>query len=232
MTSPAGLAPFSGPSSDVRILVAEDSVLFREGSLLRLLTDAGHVVVSDVGDADALLAAAREHDVDLVVADVRMPPGMNKTTARSPRSSCDHRSPTADRASVTARRDPARHAPRRNRVVRLPVEGPGAPRRRLPGRRHESRGGWDRSRPGCGPGTGHIEPRRVTRSGDLTPREREVLELAAEGRSNTSIAQAPRHHRAHRRDAHAHDLSKAGHRREPTTHRECSLSSRTSPTTT
>jgi DNA-binding NarL/FixJ family response regulator len=57
----------------VRIVIAEDSVLFREG-LTRLLQDAGHEVVARVRDADALLAAVDEHTPDLAVVDVRMPP--------------------------------------------------------------------------------------------------------------------------------------------------------------
>ncbi|MFB6784619.1 LuxR C-terminal-related transcriptional regulator [Streptomyces sp. NPDC056352] len=56
----------------MKIIVAEDSVLFREG-LVRLLQDAGHTVVAAVGDAEALVAAA-EQDADLAVVDVRMPP--------------------------------------------------------------------------------------------------------------------------------------------------------------
>ncbi|MFE1772500.1 LuxR C-terminal-related transcriptional regulator [Streptomyces sp. NPDC059008] len=62
----------------VRVVIAEDSVLLREG-LTRLLTDRGHEVVAGVGDAEALIKAIREladEDAlpDVVVADVRMPP--------------------------------------------------------------------------------------------------------------------------------------------------------------
>ncbi|MDN0193802.1 response regulator transcription factor [Streptomyces sp. S.PNR 29] len=58
----------------LRIVLAEDSVLLREG-LIGLLTRFGHEVVAAVGDADALLAAVTEHTPDVVVTDVRMPPG-------------------------------------------------------------------------------------------------------------------------------------------------------------
>ena len=58
----------------VRVVLAEDGVLLREG-LLDLLTRLGFDVVAAVGDADALIAAATEHRPDLVVTDVRMPPG-------------------------------------------------------------------------------------------------------------------------------------------------------------
>lgn len=55
-------------------MLAEDSVLLREG-LIGLLTRCGHEVVAAVGDADALLTAVAEHRPDIVVTDVRMPPG-------------------------------------------------------------------------------------------------------------------------------------------------------------
>ncbi|MFE9256347.1 response regulator [Streptomyces sp. NPDC006879] len=62
----------------VRVVIAEDSVLLREG-LTRLLTDRGHEVVAGVGDGEALLEtvgdfAAEGQLPDVVVADVRMPP--------------------------------------------------------------------------------------------------------------------------------------------------------------
>jgi DNA-binding NarL/FixJ family response regulator len=60
-------------TAPVRVVVAEDSVLVRAG-VVRLLLEEGFDVVADVGDADALLAAAREHHPELVVTDVRMPP--------------------------------------------------------------------------------------------------------------------------------------------------------------
>lgn len=62
----------------MRVVIAEDSVLLREG-LNRLLTDRGHDVVAGVGDGDALVTAvdklvAEGAPPDVVVADVRMPP--------------------------------------------------------------------------------------------------------------------------------------------------------------
>ncbi|MYM19374.1 response regulator [Brevibacterium sp. 5221] len=57
----------------MRIVIAEDSVLLREG-MVRLLTDAGHEVAAAVADASALLAAVAEHSPDLAIVDVRMPP--------------------------------------------------------------------------------------------------------------------------------------------------------------
>ena len=57
----------------MRIVIAEDTVLLREG-LAGLLEDAGHEVVARVGDAEALMATVAEHEPDLAVVDVRMPP--------------------------------------------------------------------------------------------------------------------------------------------------------------
>ncbi|MEV6998804.1 response regulator transcription factor [Streptomyces sp. NPDC093982] len=57
----------------MRVMIAEDSALLREG-LVRLLAEEGHVVVAAVGDAEALLAAVAAEPPDIVVVDVRMPP--------------------------------------------------------------------------------------------------------------------------------------------------------------
>jgi len=58
----------------MRIVVAEDSAVVRAG-LVEILTDRGHEVAAAVGDADALRAAVAEHRPDVAVVDVRMPPG-------------------------------------------------------------------------------------------------------------------------------------------------------------
>jgi DNA-binding NarL/FixJ family response regulator len=57
----------------VRVIVAEDSVLLREG-VVRLLEEAGMEVVGQAGDADDLLRKARAHKPDVAIVDVRMPP--------------------------------------------------------------------------------------------------------------------------------------------------------------
>jgi DNA-binding NarL/FixJ family response regulator len=62
--------------------MAEDSVLLRDG-LTGLLTRFGHEVVASVGDAEALVAAVREHTPDIVVTDVRMPPGFQDEGLRA-----------------------------------------------------------------------------------------------------------------------------------------------------
>ena len=57
----------------MRVVIAEDSVLLREG-LARLLDEAGFEVVESVADGEQLLRSVAEHTPDVVVADVRMPP--------------------------------------------------------------------------------------------------------------------------------------------------------------
>ncbi|MFB6517742.1 response regulator [Streptomyces sp. NPDC056401] len=64
--------PVNAPAG-LRVVLAEDSVLLREG-LVGLLTRFGHRTVAAVGDAAALEAAVAEHRPDIVVTDVRMPP--------------------------------------------------------------------------------------------------------------------------------------------------------------
>lgn len=57
----------------MRVVLAEDSVLLREG-LVRLLEEIGAEVCAAVGDGDELLAAVAQHVPDLLITDVRMPP--------------------------------------------------------------------------------------------------------------------------------------------------------------
>ena len=58
----------------MRIVIAEDSAVVRAG-LVEVLTDRGHEIVAAVGDASALRAAVAEHEPDVAIVDVRMPPG-------------------------------------------------------------------------------------------------------------------------------------------------------------
>jgi DNA-binding NarL/FixJ family response regulator len=66
----------------VRVVLAEDGVLLREG-LVGLLGKFGFDVVAAVEDADALVAAVREHAPDLVVTDIRMPPDFSDEGLRA-----------------------------------------------------------------------------------------------------------------------------------------------------
>ncbi|MFI5897285.1 response regulator [Actinoplanes sp. NPDC051513] len=66
----------------MRVVIAEDSVLLREG-LAGLLPRFGFEIVAAVGDAPALLAAVDQTEPDLVVTDVRMPPGFTDEGLRA-----------------------------------------------------------------------------------------------------------------------------------------------------
>jgi len=66
----------------VRVVIADDSGLLREG-LARLLAETGTEVVAAVGDADALLDAVEEHRPDLALIDIRMPPTFTHEGARA-----------------------------------------------------------------------------------------------------------------------------------------------------
>jgi DNA-binding NarL/FixJ family response regulator len=66
----------------VRVVVADDAVLIREG-LIRLLEEFGCQVVAAVGDGDSLVEAIAEHRPDVSVVDVRMPPGVTDEGLRA-----------------------------------------------------------------------------------------------------------------------------------------------------
>jgi len=68
----------------VRVVIAEDQALLREG-LVRLFGDAGHNVLAAVGDVDSFQRAIREHEPDLAVVDVRMPPSFSDEGIRAAR---------------------------------------------------------------------------------------------------------------------------------------------------
>lgn len=68
----------------MRIVIGEDSTLFREG-LASLLTDAGHEIVGRAPDAETLLDVVAETQPDLAVVDIRMPPDLTDDGARAAR---------------------------------------------------------------------------------------------------------------------------------------------------
>src|SRR5919204_4564520 len=69
----AVVASEAGPASGRRVIVADDDVLLREG-LASLLERAGYQLVGQAGDGAELLSLVREHRPDLVIVDIRMPP--------------------------------------------------------------------------------------------------------------------------------------------------------------
>jgi DNA-binding NarL/FixJ family response regulator len=66
----------------VRVALAEDSVLLREG-VARLLGDAGFDVVAQCGDAEALMRKVNSHDLDVAIIDIRLPPTHNDEGLRA-----------------------------------------------------------------------------------------------------------------------------------------------------
>jgi len=66
----------------MRIVIAEDLLLLREG-MVRLLTDTGHTVVAAVGTGPGLIDAVTEHRPDLSIVDVRLPPGFRDEGLRA-----------------------------------------------------------------------------------------------------------------------------------------------------
>lgn len=72
------------PSETMRVVVGEDSVLFREG-VVRLLTEVGFDVVGQAADAEDLVRKASAHKPDVVVVDIKMPPTQTDDGLRAAR---------------------------------------------------------------------------------------------------------------------------------------------------
>ncbi|WP_106436656.1 MULTISPECIES: LuxR C-terminal-related transcriptional regulator [Streptomyces] len=170
-------------------MIGEDAVLLREG-LVSLLERFGHRVPAAVGDGPSLVAAALEHGPDIVIADVRMPPGFTDEGLRAVREL------QALRPSLAVL------------VLSQYVEQTFA-EELLAARRGAGTGYLLKDRVGdvaeftdslarVADGGTVIDPEVVrqllARGRDplrrLTPREREVLALMAEGRSNSAVARA------------------------------------------
>ncbi len=170
----------------MRIVIAEDTVLLREG-LAGLLEDAGHEVVARVGDAGALMAVVSEHEPDLAVVDVRMPPDYE---AEGMRAAADIRRDHPHTAVlVLSQHVETRHA--------LELVGAGGFGYLLKQRVLEVDDFLEAARR-VSEGGSALDPEvvaillspqpREDALGGLTPREREVLALMAEGLTNAAIA--------------------------------------------
>ena len=184
---PAGRGHADRGGDSVRIVIAEDTVLLREG-LAGLLEDAGHEVVARVGDAEALLAVVAEHEPDLAVVDVRMPPDYEDEGMRA--AAEIRRAHPGTAVLVLSQHVETRHA------LEL-VSAGGGFGYLLKDRVLDVDDFLDAARRVCDGGSA-LDPRSSRRSsrrsrhedalGELTAREQEVLALMAEGRTNAAIA--------------------------------------------
>jgi DNA-binding NarL/FixJ family response regulator len=172
----------------LRLVLADDSMLLREG-IARLLTESGFEIVGQAGGAEELVAAVREHRPDVAIIDIRMPP--------------DH----TDEGLRAAEAIRAEHGTEVGILVlsqyvetsfalRLVADGAGGVGYLLKDRVDDLDDFADAIRR-IARGGSVIDPEVVARLvgsrrtrvplDDLTPREREVLALIAEGRSNQAI---------------------------------------------
>ncbi len=172
----------------MRIVIAEDSVLLRDG-LIRLLAERGHEVVATAGDAVELLAAVAREDPDVAIVDVRMPPTFTDEGVRAALE-LRERSP-ALAVLVLSQYVEERYA---GELLARDARGVGYLLKDSVTETRDFLESVDRVAAG---GTA-IDPEVVSqllaraRRGDplddLSPRERQVLSLMAEGRSNGAIA--------------------------------------------
>ncbi|MGY4770601.1 response regulator transcription factor [Kribbella sp. CWNU-51] len=174
----------------MRVVIAEDSVLLREG-IVRLLLEQDCTVVAAVGDGDALLKAVDEHRPDVCVVDVRMPPTFTDEGLRA--------------ALVIREQFPAIGVLVLSQYVEeryaseLIGGNPGGVGYLLKDRVADVDQFVDGLRR-VGDGGAALDPevisqllvrsRRVDPLAVLSPREQDVLRVMAEGKSNAGIAQA------------------------------------------
>lgn len=174
----------------MRVVIAEDSVLLRDG-LIRLLTEYGHEVTAGVGDAVALLDVVRADPPDVCVVDVRMPP---THTDEGLRAAITLRAELPDvGVLVLSQYVEERYA---TDLLASSTAGVGY----LLKDRVADVSDFVEALGRVAAGGTALDPevvaqllgasRRTDTLAVLTPREREVLGLMAEGRSNTAIARA------------------------------------------
>jgi DNA-binding NarL/FixJ family response regulator len=176
------------PTGPLRVLVAEDSVLLREG-LARLLEEGGCEVVAQAGDAPDLLRKARAHKPDIAIIDVRMPPD---NTDDGLRAALTIRAEQPQTGVLVLSQYIEEHY-----AIELIGDAPEGVGYLLKERITDIRALLDAVHRIAARGS-VIDPQvvgqllRRHRAEDpleeLTAREREVLELMAEGRSNHAIA--------------------------------------------
>ncbi|WP_207913991.1 response regulator transcription factor [Micromonospora sp. KC213] len=174
-----------------RVIVAEDDVLTREG-IMSLIARFGHRVATAVGDADALVAAVREHRPDVVVTDVRMPPTFTDEGLQAALRlrQDDPMLPIL----VVSQYVEQTYAAELLESARPGTAGIGYLLKDRIGEAVEFIEAIDRVAEGHTVVDTEVVRQMLCRRRDpltrLTPREREVLSLVAEGRSNAAIARA------------------------------------------
>jgi DNA-binding NarL/FixJ family response regulator len=175
-------------SEAIRVLVADDSVLLREG-LVRLLEESGCEVVAQAGDAEELLRKARAHKPAVAIVDVRMPPDNTDDGLRAALTIRSEQPETG--VLVLSQYIEQQYA------IELIGEAPEGIGYLLKERITDVGTLLDAVHRIAGHGS-VIDPQVVSQLlrrhrrddplKDLSDREREVLELMAEGRSNHAIA--------------------------------------------
>jgi DNA-binding NarL/FixJ family response regulator len=173
----------------VRVVIAEDSVLLREG-IASLLGEAGFQVVGQSSTADDLLLKVRSYHPDVAVVDIRMPPSHTDEGLRAAKTIREEH-PEVGVLVLSEHIEPTYAM----ELIADDAQGVGY----LLKQRVSEVGEFESAVRRVADGGSALDPTIVTqlvgrRRGDdpvatLTPREREVLELMAEGRSNRAIAE-------------------------------------------
>jgi DNA-binding NarL/FixJ family response regulator len=173
----------------VRVVVAEDSVLLREG-IVRLLGEHGFEVVGQAGDAEDLVRKVGAHKPDVAVVDIRMPPTNTDDGLRAALRIRDEH-PQTGVLVLSAYVEEAY-------ALELVADSASGLGYLLKDRVADVDGFVDAVRR-VATGGSALDPEVVSRLlgrtrrddplAELTPREREVLELMAEGRTNAAIAE-------------------------------------------